>query len=415
MDKDAEVPNVTSAFSIAAGDALSDPVNGIHCYAGVGEPVFVADGTNSVTVGADKKAVVTFGPTDTTTAEASVGTKTVAFMTGTDTTDEKFVTKTLTVSFAGIKFPEPGLYRYIITEAMPTDGGVSIPTGHDRVYTLFVAVEDNNGTLEVASTKYVLQEGTDAPTITTETVPGATEGETTTVTVNANKKTGMSNWYDTNDLSFDKIVEGNQGSRDKYFKFTVKLTEPEGSTAMSAARDNDRFIVKGSFEADPTLNDATKAEYKTPAEGATDTPMKIANGNELTQVGEGTAAYQYVTYAQLKAGKVFYIQNGQNVEIYGIPAGLGYEIEEVKEDYTAAVNVHSGTDLDSDGTASTDNTKVTDANLEKSASLTFTNTKEGVIPTGVILSTALPIAAVVIGAAGAAGCVVYFRKKSEEE
>ena len=38
MDKDAEVPNVTSVFSIAAGDALSDPVNGIHCYAGVGEP-----------------------------------------------------------------------------------------------------------------------------------------------------------------------------------------------------------------------------------------------------------------------------------------------------------------------------------------------------------------------------------------
>lgn len=416
LDKDAAVPNVTTKFSIAAGEALPDPVNGVTCYAGIGTPVFSADEAQEVTLEGDK-AVVAFDSNDTTTPEKSANTKTVIFKTTEDDTDEKFAAKTLTVSFAGITFPEPGLYRYIITEEAPTDGGISIPAGHSTEYTLFVTIKDENGKLVVANTEYVLQEGTAAPTIVDKDVLNENNEVTGSTRVNANKKTGFTNWYTTHDLMFNKLVQGNQGSRDKYFKFTVKLTNPEGDGAltMTEARNNDRFIVKGTYDTNPANNNATKAEYKAAAEGSEDSVMKVANRGELQSMSLSGETVSYITYEQLAAGKDFYLHSGQNIEIYGIPEGLGYEVSEVKEDYTAVVALHSAEGYDSDGAASDENTKVTDASLTNTARLTFTNTKGGTIPTGLITTVAASAAVLVIGAAGVAGGMIYLKKKKDNE
>ena len=413
LDSDAVVPNVTSTFSIAPGGVLADGVNGIVCYAGVGKPVFLADEDQKVTL-SEGKAVVAFTNEDTTTPEASVGTKTVAFKT-TDTADEKFAAKTITVSFAGIKFPEPGFYRYIITEEDPTDIGVSIADGHSNEYTLFVAVQDNDGTLEVVN-KYI-QEGTD---VVLNDILDEQDNTTVIGKTNANKKTGMTNWYTTHDLAFSKTVEGNQGSKDKYFKFTIQLTNPAGENApvMAAARANDRFLVSGSFEQVPEINAATNLDYKdvpTEPENNTATVMALANSALINVVVDETTTNTYVTYSQLAAGKVFYIHSGQNIEIKGIPDGLGYVITEVPEDYTPSAVVSSATGFDSNGVVSEAKNSVTDTALTADASVTFTNTKDGTIPTGVLTTVTASVGIVAIGLAGIIFGFVNNRKKSEEE
>ncbi len=419
MDSDATVPNVTSVFSITAGEGIATGVNSINCYAGIGTPTFNPDETQGIAV-VDGKAVVSFSATDTTTPEKDVNTKTVAFRTTDNDSDEKFATKTVTVNFAEIKFPEPGLYRYIITEEAPTDGGISVPTG-DREYTLFVTVKDDNGTLVVSQTEYVLQEGTDTPSIIDKVIKDDSDTVIGTTKVNENKKTGMTNWYTTHDLMFNKNVTGNQGSRDKYFKFTVKLTNTseEGVLTMTDARANDRFIVTGSFDVNPEKNDATKTDYTSVPDGESLNAMQKANGygegKELNQMSIGTTTYCYVTYAQLVEGKDFYLHSGQNIEINGIPEGLGYIVSEEKEDYTSNVTVNNTDGLDADGVKNSDNSQVTDSRLTGTARLTFTNSKDGTIPTGVLTTVAASVGIVAIGLAGIIFGIVNNRKKSEEE
>ncbi len=417
LDSLATVPNVNFKFTITPGEALPDGINGIPCYAGKEGAKFVADEEQNVTV-SENTATVGFVSTDTTTPEKSVNTKTVVFRTPSNDSDEKFASKSLTVSFEGIKFDEPGIYRYIITEESPTDGGISTPTGHELKYTLFVTVEANEGKLVVANKKYILQEGTDAPEIIEQDVTddsGNPTGEK--VKVNANKRSGLTNWYTTHDLKFNKLVKGNQGSRDKYFKFTVKLKNPEGEDAltMTDLRKNDRFIVKGTFDTSPSANAATNSEYTTIAEGADFTPMKIANSEELKPMSDGAETHSYITYEQLLAGKDFYLHSGHNIEIYGIPEGLGYEVLEYNEDYTPSIEIHSGSGLDSDAEANDDHNTVTDSQLTDTARLTFTNTRGGVIPTGILMTVAGSAGIAAIGIAGVAAGTIYLRKKKSEE
>ena len=416
LDSLATVPNVNFKFTITPGEALPDGINGIPCYAGKEGAKFVADEEQNVTV-SENTATVGFVSTDSTTPEKSVNTKTVVFKTPDNDSDEKFASKSLTVSFEGIKFDEPGIYRYIITEQVPTDGGVSIPKGHELKYTLFVTVEDNDGKLVVANKKYVLQEGTDAPVIIEKNVTDDSSNPTgEKVKVNSKKRSGLTNWYTTHDLKFNKLVKGNQGSRDKYFKFTVKLKNPEGEDAltMTDSRKSDRYIVKGSFDPVPAANSATNSGYTTIAEGADSTPMKIANSEELKPMTDGAETHSYITYEQLLTGKDFYLHSGQNIEIYGIPEGLGYEVLEYNEDYTPTVEIHSGADLDSSAQANEGHNKVTDSKLTNTARLTFTNTRGGIIPTGILMTVAGSAGIAAVGIAGVGAGTIYLRKKKSE-
>ena len=128
MDVDANVPNATFAFTVAPGTAIAATENRVAVLAGIGTPT-IAD--------------VTFAPGNTTYTTKQ-GTDEVTLVSG-----QKYAKQTVTVSFSGISFPEPGIYRYIVTETATTNQGVTNDESETR--TLDVYVTDNDGALEVSS------------------------------------------------------------------------------------------------------------------------------------------------------------------------------------------------------------------------------------------------------------------------
>lgn len=123
MENDAIVPNAAFSFTVAGGEAVDAAADGstLPVLAGVGTPKFVlktAEGADNNNDGDDTTATVNFSAADTTIAEGDMGTgKTVKFTTASNKNDEKYAQKKIEIDFSGIEFTEPGIYRYIITEA----------------------------------------------------------------------------------------------------------------------------------------------------------------------------------------------------------------------------------------------------------------------------------------------------------
>ena len=299
-------------------------------------------------IGTPTIADVTFAPTDSTTAGLPSDTDTA-------TAGQQYATQTAKVDFSGISFTEPGIYRYIVTETATTNQGVTNDESETR--TLDVYVTDNDGALEVSS--YVLHTGTDAP------AAGADKGSADVSNTGdklGDKSAGYTNTYDTSNLTFSKTVSGNQASRDKYFAFTVTISGAVAGTVY------DVDLTKADVNISANPNDAT-----------TCIGNAVTQPQRLTVPADGTVT------------QVFYLQHGQEITIKGLAKGTEYAVTENPEDYkqTAPDNA-SGTIVSEDVTAA------------------FTNTRSGVIPTGVLLTVA-PFAAIM--AVGAVGIIVMVGKK----
>ena len=299
-------------------------------------------------IGAPTIAEVTFAPTDSTTAGLPSDTDTA-------TAGQQYATQTAKVDFSGISFTEPGIYRYIVTETATTNQGVTNDESATR--TLDVYVTDNDGALEVSS--YVLHTGTDAPAAGTD--KGSADVSNTGDKL-GDKSAGYTNTYDTSNLTFSKTVSGNQASRDKYFAFTVTIRGAVAGTVY------DVDLTKADVNISANPNDAT-----------TCIGNAVTQPQRLTVPADGTVT------------QVFYLQHGQEITIKGLAKGTEYAVTENPEDYkqTAPDNA-SGTIVSEDVTAA------------------FTNTRSGVIPTGVLLTVA-PFAAIM--AVGAVGILVMVGKK----
>ena len=374
MKKDANVPNVEFGFNIAPGSSAAGSADKLSVREGVGTPT-ISEGTNS------GKAV--FAVTDDTVNEESKETAdNVVFATATGD-DEKYAKHTLTVDFSQVTFPEPGVYRYIITEqANATNAAHGITNDSEPARTLDVYVQDNDGALNIAG--YIMYSGevTEAPK-KTATTPAATPNGAEAGT----KSNSYTNKYSTNNLTVGKKVTGNHASKDKYFKFTVAITNAVAGTVYDVDLTH---AFAGDIPAD--VNDATTG--KTDAAG---NPTEITVGND----GSATA--------------VFWLQSGQYVTIQGLAQTTDYSVTEAdysEEGYTATAA--SSTDNDtqfsiSDVNFDDDTTgTIDDADLATG----FTNTRSGTIPTGVFLSVAGPA---IIGIAAAGGLVFFTMKRKKED
>lgn len=322
MPKDANVPNVTFEFNISAGTPVNGTTSTLPIYAGI-----TGAGTPTIT-----DAVFTAGQT-TTSGRPS----------GADE-NYKYATVDVTVDFSGISFPAPGVYRYNVSVQDPVASGI---TCDDTVLFLDVLVNDEmgNGTLSV------------------ETYSLHADGANT-------KTAGFTSEYATNNLTLEKQVTGNQGDRDKYFEFEVKIENAVPGT---------QYSIGGTYDVD--------------AGGHTnpDTTVKLtANGGSVTQL--------------------FYLKNGQNVTIMGLTEDTTYTITETSYADDGYVTSHTV-----DGAESESMDPLTTGSKEMNGSdhtVVFTNHRQGTVPTGVLLETApyIALAAVVI-----VGFVVLFATRRRRE
>lgn len=379
MDAGDTVPNATFAFTVAPGTARSADTSDnavMQVFAGVGTPT-IAD--------------VTFAPADSTATDAGKNidvARSQEDRTGTAGTDtvqldagEKYATKQATVDFSSVRFDEPGIYRYIITETASAEhaaAGIIHDTDVDRVLDVYVT-DDGNGTLVVSG--YVLH------TSDGDVVINTTMGPADVAAAGAaldDKTDGFTNEYTTKDLVFKKEVTGNMASRDKYFEFTVTATNVNDadSYVVSLADDGDANTTDGNADATSGANSRT------------------------IKANAGKTNPTTVTGAQLKAGQKFYLQHGQSIAIRGLALNAGYTVTENAEDFNSTGAAVAGY------TDATSGTIGTVAGANKAVKTSYLNQSEGIIPTGVAIAIA-PFAA--LGLLGGTRLISLIKKKKEED
>lgn len=176
------------------------------------------------------------------------------------------------------------------------------------------------------------------------------------------KKDTFTNTYKAGELKISKFVEGNMGDKTEYFKFTIKL-----SGLNEKNFPNNGFKVTGG-----------------------------TNENNPSYVTPNTSAVY------------FYLKHGETITIENIPYGVTYEVTEElasNSGYTTVAKIGEAeveTDTDPNGTIGAATTNVT-----------YTNTKNEGVDTGVSLDT-LPYV-LVLALAGAGLVLMIARKRRVQD
>ena len=357
INSGARIPAVEFAYSIAPGQAAAASDGNMEILAGVGQP----------TVG---KAVFTEG--EETSFEPAAGLELDDF--------QEYAVRTVNFDFSGVQFTEPGIYRYIVTMTSAGQQAVDYDvqrsaqtTAKKRVLDVYVL--DDDYVLKIDS--YAFHELEDA-------VPAGSQGGSASVSAQharlADKSEGFVNGYATQNLRFGKKIAGNQGAKDKYFAFTLSIT---------SAAPNATYMVDLAGAEDVSGNtDATR-----PSNRAKTNPA------QFTTDSNGAATVNY------------YITDGQFVKVQGLPRGCSYELTEDKEDYVSTVGLNiSPSRGDADNSARITGT-IADADIKTG----FTNTREGIVPTGIMMAAGPAAGIFALGGAGLAGFIAVKRRRSGED
>ena len=373
VDEDATIPNKTFTFSVAAGTAMAATGSTVAVIPG---PV-VTDAQSAVTAPTITQTTA-FAPTDTTYTTVQTGDTSVTLTTG-----QKYAKQNVVVNLDGVTFTEPGVYRYVLTEDTQTSPYSN--TGSNPLYLDVYVVNDTGTNLKIDG--YVLHSDTGAP------ASNATSG---TVDPSGNTKAdGFENEYDTKNITVSKAVSGNQASKDKYFAFTVTIAN---------ANEGDKYVVSYADDGNANTSDgnADVSISANPNAATTVINTAVTQPTELT-VGNGGTVSQ-----------VFYLQNGQSIVIRGLGKGVTYTVTENEEDYTPSVSVtgdDDATNVDNSSHGTFGKTGTVDADITAA----FTNTKDGVIPTGVLLTVAPFAIGLLLFGALAVFFVAKKKRRAEEE
>ncbi len=195
-----------------------------------------------------------------------------------------------------------------------------------------------------------------------ETVPNGVE------VADAIKNNAYVNEFESVNLTIGKTVTGNQGSKDKYFKFIVNLAKADADKLYILADKNnlDREPVKTAV----TPYDAETMKEANTRDDNTDTPEFEY---QFRKNGDNNATIEIEIY----------LQDGETLVLSGVPGGTVYTVTEEeyeKDGYTSKATITR---------ASTEYKPVPYANGEEITihtgdhNVMFYNDKNGVIPTGV--------------------------------
>lgn len=373
MDKQANVPNATFTYAVTAGNAKAYDVAGkkFQVLAGVDSDKITMAGVGAADAAANSIVFKQGDGSDTHDTTKDEYVKNI------DAAKQKYALKTATLDFSKVQFTEPGVYRYIITESGTNQG---ITNDADLTRVLDVYVNDASADVDGAFTKkltiagYVLHSNeNDEPDVAAGENFGSTGAYTD------KKSQGFTNSYDTSDLTLRKQVTGNQASRDKYFEFTLNIDKAQPNTKYDVVID----------DADAT----SKANAATIDANAGQT-----NVTSITTDGAG------------KATQKFYLQHGQQVTVQGLAKDTTYAVTENTEDYKSTANTKDTPVVDTK--ADTEAAPVDGTIVSTDLTTGFLNTRDGVIPTGVIMAVA-PFAVVTL--LGGAGVVTMMMKKNKKE
>ncbi len=373
----AKIPDATFTFNVTPGAAVSATESTFAVIKGV-NPEKIKFGEEEQ---ADGNGTIKYEMQD----KPAEGTTTDDGVTIADTSDGYYIaTKSVKLDFSQCGFTEPGIYRYIITET-GTNAGIKNDINNTRTVDVYVedATTGTDKKLKIAG--YVMYVGTltTGPSKTVTSAEGFTaEDGVNTITPSGNlvsdatKSVGFKNVYLPHDLTFCKQVTGNQGSKDKYFKFTLNIS--------GAVPGRVFYVDLSDADATPIKNAATKYS-------------SMSNPSTFTVGEDGTAEV------------VFYIQDGQRIVIKDIADGTAYAITEDSEDYQATAEIVG----DNDGTEN-NGVSVEDIGLTQDTTVTFTNDRSGVLPTGILVSIA-PAAIIGIAVIGGIVFLVVKNKRREAE
>lgn len=302
---------------------------------------------------------------------------------------EKFAVSTSTIDFSQVSYSEPGIYRYIISETASSANearGILHDEDQDRVLDVYVT-DNGSGTLQIST--FVLHMNDEDVSISSTMGSNDVQADGDAL---ADKTDGFTSEFFSKDLVFTQKVTGNQASRDKYFALTVQFTDLTAGDryVVSLSDDGNTNTVDGNADASISAN---------PNTATTVIPSAITQPVILT-AGSGGSLSQ-----------TFYLQDGQSVALRGLPANGKYSLSENAEDYKATgAAVTSYTDAVSSGTRTI---SAIDTDRDSLVKTSYLNQRNGVVPTGVMLSV-LPGALMVSGA-GAGAAVLAFRYRRRKK
>ena len=370
------IPAKTFTYTVTAGTAETGSTSKMPVYAGNDS------GRTSGFPAAGIELNATFTDGETTTP--GVADDGIA-----NDTDHKYASKLVTIDLSGVTYSEPGIYRYIVTENQ-TVAGISYDT--NAVRTLDVYVEDNNGSLVIAG--QVMYYGTPNDTADTRDYKNAKKSDIE----EGNKCNTYVNAYPSHNLYIGKKVSGNQGSKDKYFRFIITITNPGKNSTINVTGQYDLKVAQN-------VNGATVID----SSDSLNTDYEFENPVSLTSDDDGNPIVA-----------VFYLQNNQYINLMGIPTGATYKVEEnnyESEGYTKQSADSASFEITNSSTSDTitfsDPTEGSIGTVDIKTG--FTNTKAGVIPTGVILSVAPWVIAGIVVIGGIVFFAIRSRKKYEEQ
>lgn len=308
-----------------------------------GNPAIYAGNDSQRVEGTPTVGTADFDPLDTTYTQVQGSDKVTLGA------DKAYAKKSVTVDFQSVKFKAPGIYRYIITEKASSADGITNDATTTRTLDVFVKYTDEvaGGQLEVSN--YVVYRGT----------------KTDAANVDAGSKDdGFTNTYATTDLTLAKEVTGNQGDRNKYFAFTVAIS--------GAVADTIYDVNLSDAEASPSVDGASQT-----------------NAASLTVGEDGTVTATY------------YLKDDQSIVVQGLTSDTNYTITETDystDGYTTSYVLDSAPSVQASTTG--------EKNMGNAAHVvTFTNAKNGTVPTGILLETAPYL---VLGVVVLAGLTVLF-------
>ena len=324
MDENANVPDADFTFTITPGEAVAASGSRV-IYAGDDSRVTGSPVLKVDGAGSSVSVITSFNPEDTTyTTQQDVDEVTLS-------ENQKYAKKVVTVDFGSVKFNAPGIYRYVITETSSPQDGITPDSVTTRTLDVFVQYADAVAGGRLIVSNYILYQGT-------KTDAGNGTAET--------KDDGFTNTYTTKDLTLEKQVTGNQGDRDKYFAFTVHITGAVAGTVYNV--------------------DLANAD-----------PSPTVDGEAKTNAATLTATEGTVT-------AIYYLKDDQSIVIRGLTEDTKYTITEdpyTTDGYTTSHKIDGGEMVRK---SSTDKQTMDNA----AHKVIFTNDKEGIVPTGILLETA---------------------------